>query len=80
MVLGNLVIYAFGVPWLAAALDVDLRTALEVGAWPFLIGDALKIALAAGLLPPPGGWWGVAARLIAVARRRPADAPLSGAN
>lgn len=55
MVLGNLVIYAFGVPWLANSLGVDLPTALEFGAWPFLIGDALKIALAAGLLP--AAWW-----------------------
>jgi biotin transport system substrate-specific component len=55
MVLGNLVIYALGVPWLAVSLGVDLPTALEFGAWPFLIGDALKIALAAGLLP--AAWW-----------------------
>ena len=51
MVLGNLVIYVFGVAWLASWLAVDLPTALELGVWPFLIGDALKIALAAGLLP-----------------------------
>jgi biotin transport system substrate-specific component len=51
MVLGNLLIYAIGVAWLANWLGVDLPTALEFGAWPFLIGDALKIALAAGLLP-----------------------------
>ena len=51
MVLGNLVIYVFGVAWLASWLEVDLPTALEFGVWPFLIGDALKIALAAGLLP-----------------------------
>lgn len=55
MVLGNLVIYAFGVTWLANSLGVDLPTALEFGAWPFLIGDALKVALAAGLLP--AAWW-----------------------
>jgi biotin transport system substrate-specific component len=51
MVLGNLLIYAIGVGWLANWLGVDLSTALELGVWPFLIGDALKIALAAGLLP-----------------------------
>ena len=51
MVLGNLVIYAIGVAWLANFLAVDLPTALEFGLWPFLIGDGLKIALAAGLLP-----------------------------
>ena len=55
MVLGNLVIYAIGVSWLANSLAVDLPRALELGAWPFLVGDALKIALAAGLLP--AAWW-----------------------
>lgn len=55
MVLGNLVIYALGVSWLAISLAVDLPRALELGAWPFLVGDALKIALAAGLLP--AAWW-----------------------
>ncbi len=55
MVLGNLVIYALGVPYLASSIDVDLVTALELGAVPFLIGDGLKIALAAGLLP--AAWW-----------------------
>lgn len=55
MVLGNVVIYALGVSWLASSLGVDLPTALELGAWPFLIGDGLKIALAAGLLP--AAWW-----------------------
>lgn len=51
MVLGNLIIYAIGVPWLLAALNVDLATGLGYGLWPFLVGDGLKIALAAGLLP-----------------------------
>ena len=40
-----------GVAWLANFVAVDLPTALGLGVWPFLIGDALKIALAAGLLP-----------------------------
>lgn len=51
MVLGNLVIYAFGVPWLMASIDVPLSEALSLGVYPFLIGDLLKILLAAGLLP-----------------------------
>ena len=51
MVVGNLIIYACGVPWLMASLDVPLTVALEFGLWPFVVGDALKIALAAGLLP-----------------------------
>jgi biotin transport system substrate-specific component len=55
MVLGNLVIYAIGVPWLMAAIGVDLFTAIDQGLTPFLVGDALKVALAAGLLPAT--WW-----------------------
>lgn len=51
MVAGNLLIYALGVAWLASSLGVTLARALELGAIPFLIGDGLKIALAAGLLP-----------------------------
>lgn len=51
MVVGNLLIYAIGVSWLAVSLAVDLPTALGLGATPFLIGDALKIAVAAALLP-----------------------------
>ena len=51
MVLGNLVIYAVGVTWLKYAIDVTWATALQLGVVPFLIGDVVKIALAAGLLP-----------------------------
>lgn len=49
--LGSLVIYACGVPWLAAFLGVDFVTALTLGVVPFLIGDAIKIAAMAALLP-----------------------------
>ena len=51
MVLGNLIIYAIGVPYLALAIGVDLAEAVALGALPFLVGDGLKILLAAGLLP-----------------------------
>ena len=51
MALGNLVIYAVGVTWLADSLDLSFATAVDLGMQPFLLGDALKIALAAGLLP-----------------------------
>lgn len=51
MVVGNLVIYAIGVTWLKFAIDVDWATAIALGLTPFLIGDAIKIAVAAGLLP-----------------------------
>lgn len=59
MVLGNVVIYAIGVSWLAAATGMDLATAIERGLLPFLIGDGIKILLAAGLLP---GAWALAHR------------------
>jgi biotin transport system substrate-specific component len=51
MILGSLVIYALGVPYLALAIGVDLGEAVALGALPFLVGDGLKILLAAGLLP-----------------------------
>jgi biotin transport system substrate-specific component len=51
MVLGNLVVYAVGVPWLAVAAGLTWSDALAKGLWPFLVGDGIKIALAAGLLP-----------------------------
>lgn len=54
MVLGNLVVYAVGVTWLALSLHASAGTALSLGLRPFLLGDALKIALASGLLP--GAW------------------------
>ncbi len=54
MVAGNLVIYAFGLSWLMIDLQVDLAEGLHLGVTPFLGGDALKILLAAGLLP--GAW------------------------
>jgi len=54
MVAGNVVIYALGVPWLMAFTGAGIGQALQLGIVPFLIGDAIKIALAAGLLP--GAW------------------------
>jgi biotin transport system substrate-specific component len=54
MVVGNLIIYAFGATWLAHALHVGAQQAWDLGVKDFLIGDALKILLAALLLP--AGW------------------------
>jgi len=51
MVLGNLVIYAIGVSYLAIYLQVSLTDAVGFGLTPFLVGDGLKVLLAAGLLP-----------------------------
>lgn len=51
MLLGNVVIYAVGATYLKFAIDVSWATALSLGVVPFLLGDAIKIALAAGLFP-----------------------------
>ncbi|MFF4821788.1 biotin transporter BioY [Streptomyces sp. NPDC001312] len=51
MVLGQAVIYAVGVPYLALATGMSASAALAAGLTPFLIGDVLKAALAMGLLP-----------------------------
>ncbi|MGJ5827971.1 biotin transporter BioY [Streptomyces ossamyceticus] len=51
MLVGEAVIYAVGVPYLAATADITLASAVAVGLTPFLIGDALKAALAMGALP-----------------------------
>jgi biotin transport system substrate-specific component len=51
MVLGNLVIYLFGVAGLLTLTPLDLGGALTKGVLPFLIGDAIKILAAAALLP-----------------------------
>jgi biotin transporter BioY len=51
MVAGNVIIYLFGVSWLMATIHVDLAQGIALGLTPFLLGDALKALLAAGLLP-----------------------------
>jgi biotin transport system substrate-specific component len=48
MVLGNVVIYVVGVTWLKTATGMGWSKAISLGMTPFLVGDAIKIALAAG--------------------------------
>ena len=52
MLLGNLVIYAVGLPWLSVYAGAG--RALTLGLLPFIFGDVLKILLVAVLLPV--GW------------------------
>ena len=63
MLIGSALIYAVGVPWLMAVAHFDLATALDKGTIPYLIGDAIKLALAAAAFPV--AWW--------VVGRRPGD-------
>lgn len=57
MVVGNLVIYSIGATWLKFALGVDWATAIALGVTPFIVGDIIKMAAAAGLLP--AAWAGL---------------------
>jgi biotin transport system substrate-specific component len=50
--LATLVVYAAGVPWLAVAAGLTFGAAAAKGLVPFLLGDALKALLAAGVTPP----------------------------
>lgn len=57
MLLGSIAIYSVGTPWLHHALRASTdgpaswQTTFELGLYPFLIGDTVKLLLAAGLLP-----------------------------
>jgi biotin transport system substrate-specific component len=51
MLSGNVVIYVFGLSWLAIKLNTGLEKTLELGLYPFIVGDLIKLYLAAALLP-----------------------------
>jgi biotin transport system substrate-specific component len=55
MLAGEVIIYAFGLTWLALDLHLSAATTLSEGLTPFLAGDAIKAVIAAGLLPLV--WW-----------------------
>lgn len=52
MIAGEVAIYALGLLWLARFVPADKVPAL--GLYPFLIGDAIKLAAAAAVVP--AGW------------------------
>lgn len=60
MLLGEVVIYAVGVPWLHNALPaligapVTWEKTYEAGLYPYIIGDVIKLLAAAALVP--GAW------------------------
>src|SRR5688500_10779857 len=57
MAVGLVVIFAFGVPWLALLarpVGIGFEAALQAGLYPFLLGDVFKIFLGAAILP---GLW-----------------------
>ena len=60
MFLGNLVIYVIGLPWLGVVTSSNPEETIALGLTPFLLGDALKLVLAAVLFPV--AWWVVGRR------------------
>jgi biotin transport system substrate-specific component len=60
MIVGSIVIYAIALPWLAASTGWSASETIAKGFQPFVIGDALKLLLAAALFPL--AWWVVGRR------------------
>ena len=60
MLVGTAIIYAVGVPWLKLVTGMSWAEAVAAGLTPFLIWDAAKVAIAAGLFP--AAWWLVGRR------------------
>ncbi|MFH1370097.1 MAG: biotin transporter BioY [Planctomycetota bacterium] len=52
MIIGDAVLLTFGFVWLAALTNI--RTAFLTGVCPFILGDFLKVAIAAAVFP--AGW------------------------
>jgi biotin transport system substrate-specific component len=57
---GNVLIYVFGLPWLAHVADLGWQETFEQGLYPFVVGDLAKLYLAGALLPAA---WGLVKRL-----------------
>ena len=55
MLIGSVIIYAIGLPWLAVAKDYTLSATIAAGLTPFILWDAIKLAVAAGVFPV--AWW-----------------------
>lgn len=55
MILGSAVTYLFGTVWLAFQMDLGFMAALSIGVLPYLVGDLIKIFIAAGIGPVIAG-------------------------
>lgn len=51
LLLGDLVIFTFGLTWLHASLNLSWSATIAAGFTPFILGEALKIAITATSLP-----------------------------
>jgi biotin transport system substrate-specific component len=63
MLIANAAIYLIAVPWLAVTAGYGPEEAIQKGFLAFVVGDAIKLALAAAAFP--AAWW--------VVGRRPGD-------
>ena len=55
MLIGSGIIYAIGLPWLGAVADLTPSETIAAGLTPFVLWDAIKLAVAAGIFPV--AWW-----------------------
>jgi biotin transport system substrate-specific component len=60
MLIADAAIYLIGVPWLMAATGFTLSEAIAKGVVPFVVGDVVKVLIAAGVFPV--AWWIVGRR------------------
>jgi biotin transport system substrate-specific component len=60
MFIGNVIIYAIGLPWLMVVTGWTVEKTIAAGLTPYLVGDAIKLVLAAALFP--AAWWVVGRR------------------
>lgn len=80
LLLGNVIIYAVGVPWLANwspagdGVAFGWGQAYGFGVQPFILGDLLKLAIVAALLP--AGW--ALLQRTGFGRQREKDGPPAG--
>lgn len=51
MLLASVIVYALGLAWLGMATGMSGDKLFSAGLYPFIVGDLLKIAIAAALLP-----------------------------
>lgn len=49
LILGNIIIFGLGVPWLKLVLKIDWGKALVLGLLPYMIGNGIKIIVASAL-------------------------------
>ena len=51
MLVGEVVVFALGISWIAYFLGISGEEALGLALYPFVLGELLKLAIAAGVLP-----------------------------